>query len=80
MTIKLTPKAAQALVNLRISDDWQTVHQWLGDLGLTWNQALVGATDADSRAVYAGMTRAMEVVVGAVNEAPQIVRELKHDS
>lgn len=77
--LKLTPEVAQAVVNLRVSQDWRIFFEWFVGAGESWNQVLIDTNDSDTRVIAAGMTRAVREVVSAVNAAPEILRAMKHD-
>lgn len=79
MKAKLTPEAAQALVALHPSRDWRVVVNWMADTASEWNQACVMADDTDRRAITAGMARAMSLFVAAIEEAPQVLQQMKEN-
>lgn len=77
VSAKLTPEVAQAITNLRASRDWQVFLQWFGDCGSAWNQVLIDSNNVDQRAVSAGMTRSITLVMKAIEAAPQVLTQLK---
>lgn len=77
---KLTPKAAQAITNLRTSQDWATVQEWMADVVSEWNQALIMADFEDKRAVLAGMCRGASLFFESFAKAPQILNEMKENA
>ena len=74
MRAKLSPEVAQALVGLSASKDWQIFKQWLEIQGANWNQVLIDANEPDKRAIAAGMVRAVNDIVLAIDTAPEILR------
>lgn len=74
MRAKLSPEVAQALVGLSASKDWQVFKQWLETQGANWNQVLIDANEPDKRAIAAGMVRAVNDLVLAIETAPEILR------
>lgn len=77
MRAKPTKEVAQAMVNLRVSADWSLVTKWMAAQGENWNQVLIDTSDHDTRAIAAGMVRAVNEVLRAIQSAPQILSELK---
>lgn len=61
---------------MRASSDWAVYNKWLTQQGLNWNQVLVDANDPDKRAIAAGMTRAVNELVKAIDSAPSILKAM----
>jgi len=79
MKAKLTPEAAQAATNLRASRDFVLLQEWMREVAVGWNQAMIMADDPDRRAVSAGMCRGVHLLTQAIRTAPQILNEMKQN-
>jgi hypothetical protein len=67
------PEVYQSIYALQHNRDWLVYTSWLRVRKDHWNQVLIETNDPDQRAVAAGMTRSLALLIEEIESAPKKV-------